>query len=359
VRRRALSGAPAVALLLLLIGATPALGARLWTLVASPLTMTVGQRTDVFVTSTNLGGLLPGEMIGCVTVFVPSAITVERVWDDDKPGGYDWEASIAPAPGGTLITYRSISGKLGLQQSATFRARVTATAAGAQIWQGTAYDATTCDAGAFPQTDLVFTIALSSSPLPTPTPTPTPTPVATPTPTPSPTPNPTPGPAVTPSPTAPSVSSTPGPAATPGPTASTGPATAPGRLPPSESAAPTASVEPSGPTDPDQLSSGPGAGSGDIAIGSGDGLAGGTGESWLAVPEGDASTGLPADLDVSANGLGGVGVLLWVVPAAALGIPGFLVVLVVLLQAGGGLIWLPVTRRRIGDFGRRSGAPIH
>jgi len=74
---------------------------------------------------------------------------------------------------------------------------------------------------------------------------------------------------------------------------------------------------------------------------------------------GAAKNGLPADLEVTASGIGGMGVLLWAVPAAVLGIPGFLVILVVLLQAGGGLIWLPVARRRIGGFGRRSGPPVH
>jgi hypothetical protein len=72
---------------------------------------------------------------------------------------------------------------------------------------------------------------------------------------------------------------------------------------------------------------------------------------------GAATNGLPAGLEVTTTGIGGMGVLLWAVPAAVLGIPGFLVILVVLLQAGGGLIWLPVARRRIGGFGGRGPAP--
>ena len=45
----------------------------------------------------------------------------------------------------------------------------------------------------------------------------------------------------------------------------------------------------------------------------------------------------------------------WQVPALALSVPGLLVVLVVGLQVLGGLAWLPVVRRRLGDFdvGRR------
>jgi hypothetical protein len=337
------------------VATTPALGARLWTLVASPLTMTAGQRTDVDVTSTNLGGLLPGELIGCVTVLVPSSTTVERVWDEDKPGGYDWEASSAAAAGGTLVTYRSISGKLGLLQSATFRARVTPTAAGTQIWQGTAYDAATCDAGVFPQINLVFTISLPALPSPTPvtSPSPGPTPMASSTPTASPTPSPTASPSL---PTGPPATPTPGPSATPPSTA--GPALSPATADtPQPSIATTrASTAGSGdpPTDPGQAGARPGAGAGGLTSSSGDGSVGGGGQDRLDVSGRGAAATLPDGLELTASGMGGVGLFLWAVPAAALGIPGFLVVLVVLLQAGGGLIWLPLARRRIGGFGRTS-----
>ncbi len=53
----------------------------------------------------------------------------------------------------------------------------------------------------------------------------------------------------------------------------------------------------------------------------------------------------------------------WQVPALALSVPGLLVVLVVGLQVLGGLAWLPVVRRRVGDFDvgprltRRDGRP--
>ena len=43
----------------------------------------------------------------------------------------------------------------------------------------------------------------------------------------------------------------------------------------------------------------------------------------------------------------------WVVPAAAIGGPGLLVLLVALGQLGGGASWLPVTRRVLGTFGVR------
>jgi hypothetical protein len=40
-----------------------------------------------------------------------------------------------------------------------------------------------------------------------------------------------------------------------------------------------------------------------------------------------------------------------VVPTATFGGIGLLVILTILAQAGGGLIWLPLIRRRIGGFG--------
>jgi len=349
----------AIVAIVLAMGAAPVLGARLWTLVATPLTMIVGERTDVDVTATNLGGLLPGEMIGCVTVFVPAATIVEQVWDGDRPGGYDWEVSAAPAPGGTLITYRSISGKLSLLQSATFRARVTPTIAGTQVWQGTAYDAATCTIGVFPQSNLVFTVSLPA--LPTPTPTPSPTPSPGPTATPRPSATATPGPGAT---------STPGPGATQGPTrepaASAHPTADPTAGPSSSGDLRPGASASAGPASTSGESPSPGSvGSsngqptaGGIAAGSGAGSAGGSGKDWLAVPAGPDS-GPPTGLEVTASNLGGVGVLLWAVPAAALGIPGFLVILVVLLQAAGGLLWLPLARRRIGGFGRSRGSTGH
>lgn len=58
-----------------------------------------------------------------------------------------------------------------------------------------------------------------------------------------------------------------------------------------------------------------------------------------------------ADVGLAASLIGGLGLLLWAVPAAA-GIvgPGLLIVLLTILaQTGGGLAWLPILRRRIGS----------
>lgn len=43
----------------------------------------------------------------------------------------------------------------------------------------------------------------------------------------------------------------------------------------------------------------------------------------------------------------------WGVPAFVVGVPGLLILLVILLQSLGGAAWLPLVRRRIGGFGVR------
>jgi hypothetical protein len=53
--------------------------------------------------------------------------------------------------------------------------------------------------------------------------------------------------------------------------------------------------------------------------------------------------------------MGTLGLFGWVVPGLVLSVPGMLVLLVIGMQALGGLAWLPVARRRIGAFGIRWG----
>ncbi len=50
----------------------------------------------------------------------------------------------------------------------------------------------------------------------------------------------------------------------------------------------------------------------------------------------------------------------WLVPGALLTVPGLLLMLAIAAQAVGALAWLPLVRRKIGDFGlgqERSGVP--
>jgi hypothetical protein len=48
--------------------------------------------------------------------------------------------------------------------------------------------------------------------------------------------------------------------------------------------------------------------------------------------------------------------LTWAVPGAAFAVPGLLLIVIVLAQAAGGLVWLPLVRRRIGSWGPRRGS---
>jgi len=61
-------------------------------------------------------------------------------------------------------------------------------------------------------------------------------------------------------------------------------------------------------------------------------------------------TGGP-EIDVSMAAMEGLGSLTWAVPGLVLAVPGLLLVLAVMAQAVGGVLWLPVIRRRIGGFG--------
>jgi hypothetical protein len=64
---------------------------------------------------------------------------------------------------------------------------------------------------------------------------------------------------------------------------------------------------------------------------------------------GNGGTG--SEIDVSFAAVGTLGNLSWAVPSLVLAVPGLLLVLAVLAQAVGGVLWLPVIRRRIGSFG--------
>jgi hypothetical protein len=64
-------------------------------------------------------------------------------------------------------------------------------------------------------------------------------------------------------------------------------------------------------------------------------------------------------LDPTVVGLDGL--IEWAVPSLVLGVPGLLLLLAITAQSFGGLVWLPLARRRLGGFGlrrRRSTDPI-
>jgi hypothetical protein len=205
---------------------------------------------------------------------------------------------------------------------------------------------------------------------PAPTPTPVPTPAPTPAPTPQPTLPPLPLPTLPlptlplptlPLPTLPlpSISLPPLPGASATPTPSIGPGGSAGASPtatPSSSFAPSASPGsnpvPGGSTDP---SSTPGPGADPSAPIGGPGSVGG-------VPPGDEGgftvgfSGFgPIDGLVDVDVVGFDAFLEWAVPALVLSVPGLLLLIAVLAQMAGGLLWLPMVRRWLGGVGDRKG----
>jgi hypothetical protein len=55
-------------------------------------------------------------------------------------------------------------------------------------------------------------------------------------------------------------------------------------------------------------------------------------------------------LALALGGIGGLGGLqIWAVPAATMGVPGIVVLLWVLLQAGGTIAWVPAVKRLRGE----------
>ena len=188
------------------------------------------------------------------------------------------------------------------------------------------------------------------TPTPTPAPTPTPTPAPTPTPTPAPTPTPTPAPTPTPILPLPSISLPPLPSILPTlpplpvptrvPGVTPAPTPAPSAEPsrPPDTATPTPGASPPPPTGPGGVTPGatpPGSGSG-------------TGAAGPPFSLGDPGSGPLGNID-----LVGLGLIEWAVPSIILGVPGLLVVIAVLAQMSGALLWLPVARRWLGGFGLR------
>ncbi|MEA2519906.1 MAG: hypothetical protein QOF49_1986, partial [Chloroflexota bacterium] len=212
------------------------------------------------------------------------------------------------------------------------------------------------------------TVTPRPTPVPTPAPTPTPRPTATPTATPSPTPAPpnaTPTPAV-PTPT-PWATLTPAPSPTPTLPAGAPPASTPGSTGPPGSGA-TGSPAPSNgatpsPISPDPRPSGTSDGppvgpSGALAgpVGPGPAAGGPGGAGGLGRPDPRqfiVGHGLPGEFaglgDLELAGFGSL--IEWAVPALILSVPGLVLLLAMLAQMLGGLVWVPVVRRWLGAFG--------
>ena len=223
-----------------------------------------------------------------------------------------------------------------------------------RVWDGITWSATA-------------NVSIVVGPAPTPTPNPTPAPTPTPTPTPAPTPRPTPTPlpsllpplptivpTLPPLPTVPPLPTiSPGPTPTPTPQPSAG--TTPGPTPtgPASSATPTTDPTGSG-ASPSPTTAG-GAGSiGNPTAGPGTGAGGASTDA--------SGTGGGRTFELGTQGSGplislvdagfvGLGDLDWAVPALALSVPGFLLIIAVLAQVTAGAFWLPFVRRWLGGFG--------
>jgi len=380
-------GAAVLATLPFLLAPATALAARMWTLSASPQIATVGSQVAVTLTVQNVGGDGGGDEITCVILDVPTSFSISEVAivsvkGETSASVHGWQSATSSGSGVTRITFKDPADDnplvgLPIGDKALFRVTGTAQAAGTMTWSGQAFDKPgssgepRCGSGTFPRLNVSLNVAGTATPAPTPTLTPAPTPAPTPRPTATPTPRPTAGATATPAPTAkptaaatstppptpqPAAGATTTPTRTPGPTAAptqtTAPTGAPGVSPnsgPESASSPSASSGAQAPpTDDPGDRDGPSPVPSHQATEAGRIVVGGNGGEG----SGPAMTGI--DTAVTSVfvrlGLGA-----WTVPAVALGVPGFLVVLAVLLQLTGGAAWLPIARRALAGVGLRRG----
>jgi hypothetical protein len=311
------------------------LAARSWTIAVSPDELTVDESTAVKLAATNTSS--SGSGMECVEVTVSadfeiSDVAVLSVNGQSGGGLLGWTAVWA---GGSTVAFKSTLGDGALDEgdSAVFRITGTATQTGPMTWTAVASDVAplikpACGSHDYPTTSLPFDV---QGPAPTPTPTPTPQPTAKATPTPRPTRPPI---VVLPSlavPTLPPILPTARPTDTPRPTA---PPT-PDR---SSDAGSTRSPTP-GPTDAVTApTDAPGGGGGLVIAGNG--------------RRGEAETDFDSDVFDTLSGMPG-GLAAWAYPAFVISVPGLLLLLAVAAQALGAFAWLPLIRRRLGEFGLR------
>jgi hypothetical protein len=271
----------------------------IYSLVASPLTVSQGDVTVFTFTFTNLGN----QGIRCTEVLFPDEFWISSLGTPNASNNRPWSASLLGQ--WVLVHTDTGGGRLRNGESVTFTVTALATTEGAYTFDNHVHLSQNCDDTNINGTPLPLTVLPAATATPTPTPTPTPT--ATPKPTLAPTPRPTP--VATPD------RSTPTP--TPTPTATPTPEESPSVRP---SAVPVPS--PSSP---------------------------GGGQIVRVAPLAGGSDGAPTSLGVGVDVLGLInGPLGWFVPGAVVGVPGLLVLIFVGLQMFGALAWIPAVRR-MGD----------
>jgi hypothetical protein len=362
IRRRR----PVLALVLALTAAmlTPlvAAAALLWTLTASPLAVTTGTPTPFTLTATNADLLAE---IGCVVVDVPSNFSVKGAAAVATNANGSWSASRT----GNRVRVNADGGGARLEAFEWVRFTINAVpiSAGALAWSSNAYADHDCGGSrsllGVPPIVVVTGPAVTPTPAPTPAPTPPPTPPPTPAPTAAPTLPPI-LPTLTPLPTLPPILPTPPPPATPTPRPTPTPTATPGSgptarpttsLPPasaSPSAGSAATAAPAATPSPS-----PAAGAGSVGAGGSPpppaaeiGALNAPGSGMFTTPRRGGSSG-GVDLGLTASTLGSLGALGWTVPTLAVSVPGLLLLLAIAAQTLGGVVWLPLVRRKIGGFG--------
>jgi hypothetical protein len=303
--------------------------------------------TVVRLTITNVGpDNSGGDAIGCLQVSLPNAYRLNSITIASVSNGGHWSVTKA----GNIATARASGGGDRLRgdpddDSLVLRLDVTGMKLGGAHW--TVKSWTDCGQNQPASVQVPMTVVLVAGP--TPTPTPTPTPVPTPTPTPKPTPKPTPVPTPRPTPL-PTPAPTPAPGATPTPTpppaASAAPSAGPvGSITASPSPSASAAASPLATSAP--LPSDGGFGGGPIAIVPVGSRPPGQSVAEPFAPPVNAGT----DISLSGIGLDALGMIgPFVVPGFIVGASSLLLLLIVLLQAVGAAVWLPIVRRRIGDF---------
>ena len=340
-RQSATAFIPAALAALLLLAPTAAVMAsvRTWSAVAHP-DVIGAPSTDVVVTATNLGIDSPSAAIGCVKISIPADVDVLDAAIVDEPAGKSWVVSTSGGDPAVVTAHAATNADWlaggTARESVGIAITVAPSSKGATTWVAKAYRTRNCTLVSSEVVNMALTVI---GPAATPTPKPTPTPVPTPTPTPVPTPTatlppgstPTPLPTPTLTPTLPSGSN---PTPTP-----TGASFVPE---PSADATPEASADAS-----------PGPTSSFLASG----ISGSTGDGGAPDPpdqfamEGtavDEVRSLTGDLSLSILGVD------WAVPAIIMTVPGFLVVVVILLQTMGASAWLSIARRNLRGVGIRT-----
>jgi hypothetical protein len=308
--------------------------ALLWTLTTSPTTAVAHQSTTFTFTASNLELL---GVLGCLEVDLPGSFLIEATGTPMASNGGTWVATVS----GNAVLVHSVdnAGRLKVANSVTFTVRAQPTVAGSFSLPNHSHVRYDCAGTAQPGVALPITVLPGATPTPVPTPTPRPTAKPTPTPLPLPSlPLPTlPIPTVLP--TAPPPGATPTPRPTGGAVFGASPS---GSVSATASPRASGSVAPSGSSDPAAPGAGP-------AGGGGPGAGGTRGSGPPVRLE-------PADLQLNVQLFDLLGSpQVWFVPAAAIGAPGLLVLLWVLLQTVGTLAWIPFVRRMRGREPARIG----